>query len=68
MSTIETAEQLVREPLGTSRLKEELEVAVPQVARRKRYTGNRRTPREDGRLGCSGRTTIRRRQCNGLPG
>jgi hypothetical protein len=69
MSTVGTDEQLVREPLGTSWLKDGADVAViPQVTRRERYTGNRRTPREDGRLGCSGRTTLRRRQCNGLLG
>jgi hypothetical protein len=68
-STIETDEQLVREPLGTSWLKDGADVAViPQVTMRKRYTGNRRTPRKDeGLLGCSGRTTLRRRQCKGLP-
>jgi hypothetical protein len=55
------------ELLGTSRIKDGEEVAViPRVPRKKKYTGIRRTSRkEDGRLGCSGRTTLRRRQCNG---
>jgi hypothetical protein len=38
---------------------------TPQIARMKRYTGDRRTPRKDeGRLGCSGRTALRRGQCD----
>jgi hypothetical protein len=41
MSTIETDEQLVRKPLGTSWLKDGADVAViSQVTKRKRYTGN----------------------------
>jgi hypothetical protein len=43
MSRIGTDEQLVREPLETSWLKDGEEVAViPQVPRKKRYTENQR--------------------------
>jgi hypothetical protein len=64
MSTIGTDEQLVREPLGTSWLKDGADVAViSQVTRRKG------TPETGGlHRRTDGRTALRRRQCNGLLG
>jgi hypothetical protein len=54
---------------GRGGFKDGAEVAVLRRSpRRKRYTGIRKTPRkDDGLLGCSGRTTLRRGQCDRFP-
>jgi hypothetical protein len=69
MSRNGTDEHLFREPLGTSRPKNGADVAAfLGLHREAKHTKIRKTPRKDeGLLGCSGRTTLRRRQCDGLP-
>jgi hypothetical protein len=69
MSRIGTDEHLTKELLGTSRPKNEADVADVAAFRRlqrgKEYIGNRKTPRKnEGLLGCSRRTTLRREQCD----
>jgi hypothetical protein len=54
---------------GRAGFKDGAEVAIlRRLPWRKRYTGIRKTPRKDeGLLRCSGRTTLRRRQCDRFP-
>jgi hypothetical protein len=57
-----TDEHLIRELLGKSRPKKGADVAAfRRLQRGKEYIGNRKTPRkDDGLLGCSRRTALRR--------
>jgi hypothetical protein len=54
MSTIGTDEHLNRDLLGTSRLKDGVDVAVPRRSPEGAHVNPEDPREEDGRLGCSG--------------